>query len=86
MEPAADSPPTDSDKVGNVSRFGAPQDSTVSDQWNRNEVNQTRLERDFLLSLFRNPCFNNPSFYQDLSRQWTGSFFLVLQSVAKAVG
>ena len=39
MEPAADSPPTDSDTIGNVSSLGAPQDSTVSDadnQWNRN--------------------------------------------------
>ena len=47
MEPAADSPPADSDTIGNVSSLGAPQDSSVSDadnQWNRNEVNQTRLE------------------------------------------
>ena len=52
MEPAAYSPPTDSYTMGNVSSFGAPQDSTVSDadsQWNRNEVNLTRLERDFFL-------------------------------------
>ena len=50
MEPAADSPPTDSDTTGNVSSLGVPQDSTVSDadnQWNRNEVNLTRLEREF---------------------------------------
>ena len=50
MEPAADSPPADSDTIGNDSSFGAPQDSSVSDadnQWNRNEVNLTRLERDF---------------------------------------
>ena len=36
MEPAADSPPTDSDMMGNVSSLGAPQDSTVSNadnQW-----------------------------------------------------
>ena len=47
MEPAADS-----DTIGNVSSLGAPQDSSVSDadnQWNRNEVNLTRLERDFFL-------------------------------------
>ena len=51
MEPAADSPPADSDTIGNVSSLGAPQDSSVSDvnQWNRNEVNLTRLERDFFL-------------------------------------
>ena len=52
MEPAAYSPQTDSYTMGNVSSFGAPQDSTVSDadsQWNRNEVNLTRLERDFFL-------------------------------------
>ena len=45
MEPAADS-----DSIANVSSLGAPQDRSVSDadnQWNRNEVNLTRLERDF---------------------------------------
>ena len=53
MEPAADCPPADSDTTGIVSRLGAPQDSSVSDadnQWNRNEVNLTRLERDFFSS------------------------------------
>ena len=52
MEPAADSPPADSDTIGNVSSLGAPEDSSVSDadnQWNRSEVNLTRLERDFFL-------------------------------------
>ena len=52
MEPAADSPPADSDTIGNVSSLGAPQDSSVSDadnQWNRNEVNLTPLERDVFL-------------------------------------
>ena len=61
MEPAAYSPPTDSYTMGNVSSFGAPQDSTVSDadsQWNRNEVNLTRLERDFFLP--RNVLPNRP--------------------------
>ena len=51
-EPAADSAPADSDTIGHVSSLGAPQDSSVSDadnQWNRNEVNLTRLERDFFL-------------------------------------
>ena len=50
MEPASDSPPADSDTIGNVSSLGASQDSSVSDadnQWNRNEVNLTRLERVF---------------------------------------
>ena len=52
MKPAADSPPTDSGTIGNVSSLRAPQDSTVSDadnEFNRNEVNLTRLERVFFL-------------------------------------
>ena len=52
MGPAADSPPTDCDMIGNVLSVGAPQDSTVSDadnQRNRNELSLTRLERDFFL-------------------------------------
>ena len=45
MGPAADSPPTDCDMIGNVLSVGAPQDSTVSDadnQRNRNELSLTR--------------------------------------------
>ena len=64
MEPAADSPLADSDTIGNVSSFGATQDSSVSDvnQWNRNEVNLTRLERgpfllrEMLYQIDRNLC------------------------------
>ena len=53
MKPADDSPPTDSGTIGNVSSLRAPQDSTVSDadnDFNRNEVNLTRLERVFFSS------------------------------------
>ena len=67
MEPAADS-----DTIGIVSSLGAPQDSSVSDadnQWNRNEVNLTRLERDFF-------------FFREMSYQIDRNLFtFVLMSV-----
>ena len=42
------------------------------------------LCKSYDVFLIQESLSNNPSFYQDLSRQWTGGFFfIVLQSVGK---
>ena len=43
------------------------------------------LCKSYDVFLIKESLCNNPSFYQDLSRQWTGVFFTLLQSVGKEV-